>query len=77
MLNKLNTTRSGFIFFLWDEYTLFSSYLHYEFDKNANSFYVSVKKPFCVKFVERQIGVCVFLRGFGHALFLKKKQQRL
>ena len=39
---------------------LFLLRLHSEFDKNADSIYVSVLYTFRIKFVERQIGVCVF-----------------
>ena len=37
MLNKLNINAKR-VYFPRDKYTLFSSYLLYEFDKNADSF---------------------------------------
>lgn len=43
MLNKLNIN-AKWVYFSRDKYTLFSSYSYYEFDKNADSFYVSVIK---------------------------------
>ena len=61
MLNKLNKRKIEY-FFLWDNCTLFSAHLHCEFDKNANSSYVGVSENDLIlrKFVEQQIGVCVF-----------------
>ena len=68
MLNKLNISGIIGVFSFLEVYS-FSLRLHIEFDKNANSSYVSVVYTFRISLLSDKSGFAFFVRNFGCALF--------
>jgi len=68
MLNKLNISGTIGVFSFLEIYS-FSLRLHIEFDKNANSSYVSVLYTFRISLLSDKSEFAFLVRGFGHALF--------
>ena len=52
---------------------LFSLRLHIEFDKNANSIYVSVLYTFRISLLSDKSEFVFFVRNFGCALFYREE----
>jgi len=69
MLNKLNISGTIGVFSFLEIYS-FSLRLHIEFDKNANSSYVSVLYTFRISLLSDKSEFVFFVRDFGCALFI-------
>ena len=69
MLNKLNISGTLGVFSCIDIYS-FLLRLHIEFDKNANSSYVSVLYTFRISLLSDKSEFAFFVRNFGCALFI-------